>query len=111
MGARSGLIADVQSRARAALPPEMFSQFESTINSLRRDAQTAVMELEAFFTTLHYFLQEQGHIRARSQYTQQIRLVRAVRSQPGYDEVEISWGNLDKFYDSLASISRSWPTG
>jgi len=90
----SGLIAEVQSRTRAALPPEMFAQIDRVINGLRRDAQTAVMKLEDFFTTLNYFLQDQRP--ARSQYTQQIRLVSAVRIQPGYDEVEISWGSLDQ---------------
>ncbi len=96
ISARSGLIASAESRLRAGLPPEMFSQVAQLINALRRDAQTAVMEMEEFFTTLHYFLQEQDHLRARSQYTQQIRLVTAVRAQPGYDEVEISWGNVSK---------------
>ncbi len=107
---RSGLIANAESRLRAGLPPEMFNQIDQLIHTLRRDAQTAVMELEEFFTTLHYFLKEQDHIRARSQYTQQIRLVTAVRSQPGYDEVEIGWDNLSKIlrliaknYEKLAS--------
>ncbi|MCP4426364.1 MAG: DEAD/DEAH box helicase [Chloroflexi bacterium] len=99
--ARSGLIAAVESRVRAALPPEMFSQFESVFNHMRRDAGTAVMELEEFFAILQYFLKEQDHLRARSQYTQQIRLVKGVRSQPGYDEVEISWGNLDKVLGAI----------
>ncbi len=105
---RSGLIADVQSRTRASLPPEMFAQIDRVINGLRRNAQTAVMELEAFFTTLNYFLQD--HLQARSKYSQQIRLVQGVRSQPGYDEVEISWdslykvlGEIRKGFDQLAT--------
>jgi DNA polymerase-3 subunit epsilon/ATP-dependent DNA helicase DinG len=92
--ARSGLIADIHNRARSSLPPTMSSTFDTIVNRLRRDAQVAVQELDDFFTTLAFFLQD--HTSARSQFAQQIRLIPAVRSQPGYDEVEISWDNLHK---------------
>ncbi|MCB9419065.1 MAG: DEAD/DEAH box helicase family protein [Ardenticatenaceae bacterium] len=92
--ARSGLIADVHNRARSSLPPAMSSTFDQIVNRLRRDAQVATQELEEFFTTLSFFLQD--FTQARSQFAEQIRLVPAVRAQPNYDEVEMSWANLDK---------------
>lgn len=92
--ARSGLIADVHNRAHSSLPPAMSSEFDKIINRLRRDAQMATQELNDFFTALSFFLQD--HTNARSQFAEQIRLIPAVRSQPGYDEVTMSWDNLDK---------------
>ncbi|MCA9979137.1 MAG: hypothetical protein KC413_25420, partial [Anaerolineales bacterium] len=92
--ARSGLIADVHNRARSSLPPAMSSTFDQIVNRLRRDAQVAAQELEDFFTTLSFFLQD--YTQSRSQFAEQIRLVSAVRAQPNYDEVTISWDNLDK---------------
>jgi DNA polymerase-3 subunit epsilon/ATP-dependent DNA helicase DinG len=38
---------------------------------------------------------------ARSQFAQQIRLTSAVRTQPGFDEVEISWDNLSRHLHAI----------
>jgi DNA polymerase-3 subunit epsilon/ATP-dependent DNA helicase DinG len=97
------LITDIQSRTRSSLPPAMGAEFDKIINRLRRDAQIATQELDEFFTTLKFFLQD--HIKSRSQFAQQIRLVSGVRSQPYYDEVEMSWDNLNK---SLRGIGKGF---
>ncbi len=38
----------------------------------------------------------------RAQFAEQIRLLPGVRAQPNYDEVEISWDNLNKQLKAIA---------
>ena len=97
---RSGMVADLQSRVRAATPDEIGATVDRFVDALRQDAATAVQELDEFFTMLDYFLQ--GQINRRSQYAQQVRLVTAVRNQPDYDHVAISWDNLNKYLVALS---------
>jgi len=97
---RSGLLHDLQSRVEAAMPPVFSDKFVEIVRKMRRAGQDAQMELDEFFTTLSFFLSE--FINRRSQFAQQIRLTTAVRAQPGYDEVEISWDNLGKHLKLIA---------
>ncbi|MFN2205498.1 MAG: ATP-dependent DNA helicase, partial [Candidatus Promineifilaceae bacterium] len=53
-----------------------------------------------FFAMLDYFLMD--HLQARAQFAQTIRVTSALRVQPGYDEVEISWDNLSKHLQVIA---------
>jgi DNA polymerase-3 subunit epsilon/ATP-dependent DNA helicase DinG len=106
---RAGLVADVQRRARAALPPELFDRVDELIDRLRREAQSAGTRLDEFFDALRYFLAE--HASGRSQFAQQIRLIQAVRTQPDYDEIEMGWDGLNKHlqmmvrgFNSLARV-------
>jgi DNA polymerase-3 subunit epsilon/ATP-dependent DNA helicase DinG len=91
---RAGLVADVQRRARASLPPELSAEIDDHVNRLRQEAQEATVRLDEFFTTLAFFLE--GRVTGRSQYSQQIRLLPSLRNQPDYDVVDISWDNLSK---------------
>ncbi len=91
---RSGLLHDLQSRVEAAMPPVFSDKFVEIARQMRRAGQDAQMELDDFFTTLGFFLSD--FTNRRSQFAQQIRLTTAVRAQPGYDEVEISWDNLSQ---------------
>ncbi|WP_420628700.1 helicase C-terminal domain-containing protein [Candidatus Leptofilum sp.] len=96
---RGGLLADLQSRLEATLPPDFATKFAEMINRIRREGQSAMIRLDEFFTTLTYFLSEAQN--KRSQFAQQIRLTPAVRVQPGFDEVELSWDNLSRHLHSI----------
>lgn len=95
----TGAIADLQNRTRAALPPEFSSRFDTVVNGMRQEAQFAAERLDEFFTTLRFFFAEQ--LNSRSQFAQQIRITPAVRTQPGYDEIELSWDNLNRHLVAL----------
>ena len=97
---RAGMVADLQNRVRASTPDEIGATIDQFVAAMRRDAATAVLELDEFFNTLEYFLH--GQINSRSQYAQQVRLVSAVRNQPDYDHVAISWDNLNKYLTALS---------
>ncbi len=97
---RAGLIADVQRRAQAALPPEFIDKFDSMANQLRFEAQVAAERLDEFFSSLQYFLD--GQIKGSSQFAQQIRLLPGLRKQPDYDEIDMSWDNLNQHLRTIA---------
>jgi DNA polymerase-3 subunit epsilon/ATP-dependent DNA helicase DinG len=105
---RSGLLSDVQKRLGAVLPEHVSRELDEFAGRMRREAQAAVIRLEEFFASVDFFLRD--HVQAHSQFAQQVRLVPAVRIQPGYDEIEISWENLnthlkaiDRDFDKLAA--------
>jgi len=97
---RAGLVADLQSRARAALPPELSSTIDGYANKVRQAAQDATYRLDDFFTTIDYFLRD--FINPRSQYAEQIRLLPNVRSQVGWEEIELAWNNLAVHFKAIA---------
>jgi ATP-dependent DNA helicase DinG len=103
---RVGLLGDVQSRVLASVP-QAAEIIIPHIDEMRREAQTADMRLDDFFTTLGYFVQ--GQVRGRSQFAQQIRLVEQQRQEPDFAEVQDVWRNLGphlqvvaKGFDKLA---------
>lgn len=96
---RAGIISDLQNRVNNALPPELSQRFETIINGMRQEAQFAQERLQEFFATLRYFFADA--INTRSQFAQQIRITPAVRVQPGYNEIEMSWENLNRILTSV----------
>lgn len=90
---RAGMIGDVQSRVRAELPPQISGTVDGFAEKLRSSGNQALVRLEEFFTTMDYFLQD--HVSRNSPYAEQVRLVPALRKQPEWDQVEISWQNVD----------------
>jgi DNA polymerase-3 subunit epsilon/ATP-dependent DNA helicase DinG len=90
---RAGLVADMQRRV-ATLPDELSLVFDNQAIRLRESGQLANVRLEEFFSSLDYFLNQ--FVNRRSQYSEQVRFTEAVRTQPDYDEVVISWDNLNK---------------
>ena len=106
---RAGLLADVQKRLGAVLPEHVSSELDGFAVRMRQEAQEAILRLDEFFTAVDFFLRD--YVRARSQFAQQVRLTDAERVQPGYDEIEISWDNLNghlkaisKDFDKLAAV-------
>jgi len=97
---RSGLLADAQTAVASSAPPAISDQFNSIADGIRREGQLATIRLEEFFETLTFFLEDR--VNKQAQFAEQIRLLPAVRIQPGYDEVEISWDNLGKQLKTIA---------
>lgn len=97
---RAGLVANAQQRVAAVAPAEVGRSLDEYADRMRREAQIATDQLEEFFALLSDFLKTQ--IQGRSQFTEQVRLIQAVRVQPGYSIVEESWANLSKSLKLLA---------
>jgi DNA polymerase-3 subunit epsilon/ATP-dependent DNA helicase DinG len=81
------------------MPPELSGKIDDFAELMRRESQAATIRLDEFFDTLSYFLSD--FVKRRSQFAEQIRLTPAVRTQPGYSEVEISWDNLNKHLKAI----------
>ncbi|RMH02173.1 MAG: hypothetical protein D6706_00720 [Chloroflexi bacterium] len=107
--AKTGLIGDVQGRVRESVPPAVFAQWQELIGALQQEARLALVRLEEFFDTLRYFLQDFSQ--GKGQFAEQIRLVSAVRAQPDYSEVELSWDNLGKQLKKLVVGFEELATG
>ncbi|MCI0397803.1 MAG: DEAD/DEAH box helicase family protein [Chloroflexi bacterium] len=96
---RAGLVADLQRRAAAALPGELSSVIDGYANRLRETGQQATLRLDDFFTTLAFFLD--SLVNKRSQYAEQIRFTPELRRQPGFEQVVMSWDNLERYFRTI----------
>lgn len=97
---KSGLLGRLENQARGVLPPDIYGSLQTYITAMRNEAQEASFILDEFFATVGYFLKD--HVNRRSQFSQQVRLVPAIRTQPEFSEVELSWENLNNHLKALA---------
>jgi ATP-dependent DNA helicase DinG len=104
---RAGLLADLKRRAEAALPAEYSRNIAGRVEELRAAGQQSVGRLEEFFLTLDYFLSQ--FTSGQTRYSEQVRFTQGVRTQPSYDDLEISWDNFNQYLKtvtkSLAKLS------
>ena len=96
---RTGLIGNMQQRLQSVLPSHLADRMNEFANNLRANGQEATQTLAEFFVTLRFFLDGLG--RRSSQFAEQIRLLPATRSQPGYDELLEAWGNLNQYLKAI----------
>ncbi len=99
---RAGLLADLLRRAEAALPAEYSRNIAGRVEELRAAGHQSVGRLEEFFLTLDYFLSQ--FTSGQTRYSEQIRFTQGIRTQPSYDDLEISW---DNFNQHLKTITKS----
>ncbi|MDT8306225.1 MAG: helicase C-terminal domain-containing protein [Anaerolineae bacterium] len=98
-GSGGSLVTDLQARVRAALPAQVSATIEAYTERLRDVAREARDRLDDFFNTLEYFLQDYAN--PNSQYSQQIRLLPALRTQPAWEHVEVALDNLLPHLDGI----------
>jgi ATP-dependent DNA helicase DinG len=94
VGARryAGFLGEVLARCRGAIPPQEWATLEGHVSGLQRQVEAALTGLYAFFTVLSDFLRE--HSPRQGDYDQRLRLTSALRVQPAWDDVEMTWDNL-----------------
>jgi DNA polymerase-3 subunit epsilon/ATP-dependent DNA helicase DinG len=97
---RAGLVADLQRRAAAALPADFSTTIDGQANRLREAGQRTSDRLDEFFDFLSMFLDQ--FTNKRSKYAEHIRFVQAIRTQPNFDDLVMSW---DNFNSSLKIIT------
>jgi DNA polymerase-3 subunit epsilon/ATP-dependent DNA helicase DinG len=117
---RTGILAGIRRLVSDSLPRDLKSILESRMHKIQEEAKKTNTRLEEFFTTLEFFLGQ--FVSKGGQYSQKIRITPAVSSQPDYDQVLISWDNLDqrlkmisdglsKLAGQIADISDSFDIG
>ncbi len=96
----TGLLGEVLRRCRGSIPSEHFSTLESFINTVADATSVMAQHSNWFFGTLRQFIEEHIHI-PRNEYTQQIRILNHLRSQPAWGRVEVHWDNLSQFTSTI----------
>jgi len=97
----SGLLGDVLKQAQGSIPQEYYETLDQFVNMVVDAASYMSKHVDLFFQVIRKFLEE--HVRIpRNEYTQQIRILNALRSQQAWGEVQAYWDNLSKFTSGIA---------
>ncbi len=89
----TGFFQTVSLRCRGAIPEAALSDVQDRVAAGHEAVDRSMRALYDFFNMLTAFLDEHGP-RGSSQYDRRLRLTPAVRRQPAWDQVEITWDNL-----------------
>jgi ATP-dependent DNA helicase DinG len=104
----SGFLAGLLNSCRRPLPEVAFDELATRCEEAGRRVEQAERNLHEFFGLLETFLQE--HTSPGGRYDQRLRLTDAVRIQPAWSQVEISWDNLalnlGQLGDGLGRVQR-----
>jgi len=89
----AGFFHTVALRCRGAIPEAALSEVQNRVALGQEAVDQALRALYDFFNTVTAFVNDHGP-RGSSQYDRCLRLTSAVRRQPAWDQVEITWDNL-----------------
>lgn len=114
---RAGLLADLQRRTAAVLPSEYSGIIDGRVNTVRESGSQATNRLDEFFMAAGYFLSQ--FVKGLAKYPEQVRFTPAIRTQPNFDDLIMSWENLNqhlkvigeglhKLASNLADLSESY---
>ena len=100
-GPKNGLLGWLLTATEGVLPPSEYA----TLNQLVQQATDQEFRLEALFrelfVTLNRFLEELRGEHQVSSYSQQERILPAIRTQPGWEEVELAWDEAEHTFKPL----------
>lgn len=95
---RAGLLPQLEALARSFASPERKS-LEQLCNSSASAVERARSRVATFFGELNYFVQ--GYGEAETEYDLSLRITRAMRTQPGWSDVEIACENMVGALDAV----------
>jgi ATP-dependent DNA helicase DinG len=101
-GPSAGLMGQIAANTRAALPPDVYARVEREINRAYEVSTTALGLVRRFFEGVAQFMEEQRDAQSLGEYTQQVRIIPATRSQPYWEQVEMEWDELRRCLAPLA---------
>jgi DNA polymerase-3 subunit epsilon/ATP-dependent DNA helicase DinG len=101
-GPTSGLLGQILAATRETVPPDIHAHFDRETNYAHDAATTALALARRFFQSVAAFMEEQRDAQALGEYTQQVRIIPATRSQPYWEQVEMHWEELRRTLASLA---------
>ena len=87
-----GLLEDAIGRVRRACPAHIADAFQAYGAAASDAVEEASRYAEDFFALLHDFVER--HVEGKNEYTVRLRLIPALRAQPGWSPIEIAWDNL-----------------
>jgi len=97
----SGLLGDLLRQSRGVIPQGYHDTLTDFIAMIVAASENMQQHVAWFFQALQSFLETNTRLQ-RNEYTQQVRIVEALRRNPAWAEVEIRWDNLSKFTSTIA---------
>lgn len=108
--ATTGLLGELLKQACGSIPPEYFVTLESFVNIVVEASSYMNQHVDQFFLVLRRFLED--HVRIpRNAYTQQVRILNVLRTQPAWAEVVAHWDNLSRFTSGIADAMTQLAVG
>ncbi|MBI5563574.1 MAG: DEAD/DEAH box helicase [Chloroflexi bacterium] len=87
-----GMLADVVGRIRSVVPDSVFAKPQAIAQKVAEGVERALQNADDLFEHLIEFTRE--HVENKSDYTQRLRLLPALRTQPAWSNIEIAWDDL-----------------
>ena len=101
----SGLLSEIASRARQSLPPDKSGAVEMVANQAAEGVANVYSHSVSFFDVLLDFFADE--VSDMGDYSQRVRLTKAVRNRTGWSQVELAG---DNFVKSLQALAKSLDT-
>ncbi|MCC7361336.1 MAG: DEAD/DEAH box helicase family protein [Anaerolineales bacterium] len=102
-GPNAGTLGALTGGVRGALPPDQFARFERDVLRAGDDATAGLALTRNFFEAVAQFMEEQRDAQALGEYTQQVRIIPATRTQGYWDQVLLHWEELARVLAPLAA--------
>ena len=101
-GRRSGILGDLLTSARSAIPESHLNQLSEYVESVEEAMQAMEYHTSTLFDVLLQFLEGGRFLRAND-YINQVRIVEAVRSKSEFGQIRAAWDNLSQFTTGIAT--------
>lgn len=101
MRARTGLLGDISALLRTAVPEHIFTPLQHAIIETQGDVEAARSRLDNFWQVIEDFVREMLPRAERDEYEMRLRITSAVRAQPLWVDIEVSWDNLSVLWVRL----------
>ncbi len=105
-GRRSGILGDLLSHARGAIPETHLNQLSEYVANVENAIQAMEFHVNGFFNVILGFL-EQNRLVHNSNYTNQVRITEQVRSRPTFAQVQAAWDTLSQFTTAISKAMSS----
>ncbi len=101
-GPTAGTLGRVAGGTHGALPPDLYGQIERDISRAFDGATSGLALSRHFFEAVAQFMEEQREAQALGEYTQQVRVIPATRTQPYWEQVQMHWEELRRVLGPLS---------
>ena len=105
--APGGLLGDIVTHAKSALPTDAFSFVESMVRRCQRAVDLSFSRIGAFFDEVADFVIHHSDNPHPEGYDQRMRIIPATRSQPAWSQVEVVWDNTAVYLSRVSKSARN----
>ena len=102
-GPNAGTLGTLTAGVHGALPPDLSGRFERDVLRAFDDATAGLALTRNFFEAVVQFMIEQRDAQSLGEYTQQVRIIPATRTQAYWDQVQMHWEELARVLTPLAA--------